>query len=138
MEKIALDSNLLNKKVAAKEIFGSNLLLQNKLVRASAPNSSELAGGNQWDALCASHQKVGLLSETRILERCTGFEPVTFCLGSRRSTAELTPQKLMRSKRSFAFWRNPGKFYVRLGLTKFPVRVPNQGTLTHCANPSTK
>ncbi|OGG40246.1 hypothetical protein A2118_03765 [Candidatus Kaiserbacteria bacterium GWA2_50_9] len=28
----------------AKEIFGSNLLLQNKLVRASAPNSSELAG----------------------------------------------------------------------------------------------
>ena len=45
MEKIALDSNLLNKKVAAKEIFGSDLLLQNKLVRASAPNSSELAGG---------------------------------------------------------------------------------------------
>ncbi len=25
------------------------------------------------------------------IERRTGFEPVTFCLGSRHSTAELTP-----------------------------------------------
>jgi len=35
-----------------------NLLLQNKTVRASAPNflkSSEKMGGNQWDALRASH-----------------------------------------------------------------------------------
>ena len=40
--KIALDSNLLNKKVAAKEIFGSNLLLGEKTVRVAegnAPNS---------------------------------------------------------------------------------------------------
>ena len=78
MEKIALDSNLFAKKVAAKEIFGSNLLLQNKLVRASAPNSSELEGGNQWGALCASHQKVGLLSESLILEPLAGFEPATY------------------------------------------------------------
>ena len=68
MEKIALDSNLFAKKVAAKEIFGSNHLLQNKLVRASAPKIQDFAGGNHWDALRASHQKVGLLSETRILE----------------------------------------------------------------------
>ena len=36
----------------------SNLLLQNKTVRASAPKilqSSEKMGGNQWDALRASH-----------------------------------------------------------------------------------
>ena len=78
LEKTARDSNLFSKKVAAKEIFGSNLLLQNKLVRASAPNSSELAGGNQWDALRASHQKVGLLSETRILEPTRGIEPRTY------------------------------------------------------------
>jgi len=47
-------------------------------VRASAPNSSELAGGNQWDALRASHQKVGLLSESLILEPLIGIEPMTY------------------------------------------------------------
>ncbi|MEI7513624.1 MAG: recombinase family protein, partial [bacterium] len=35
---IARDSDFFAKKVCAKEIFGSNLLLQNKTVRASAPN----------------------------------------------------------------------------------------------------
>ena len=58
MEKIALDSNLFAKKVAAKEIFGSNLLLAEKTVRVAegdAPNSLGKLGGNQWDALRASH-----------------------------------------------------------------------------------
>jgi len=58
LDKIASDSDLFAKKVCAKEIFGSHLLLQNKTVRASAPNflkSSEKMGGNQWDALRASH-----------------------------------------------------------------------------------
>ncbi|MEI6191428.1 MAG: hypothetical protein WCP24_03650, partial [bacterium] len=58
IDKIASDSDLFAKKVCAKEIFGSHLLLQNKTVRASAPNflkSSEKMGGNQWDALRASH-----------------------------------------------------------------------------------
>jgi len=57
VDKIASDSDLFAKKVCAKEIFGSHLLLQNKTVRASAPNflkSSEKMGGNQWDALRAS------------------------------------------------------------------------------------
>jgi len=55
---IARDNNFFAKKVVAKEIFGSNLLLQNKSVRASAPkilNSFGKMGGNQWDALRASH-----------------------------------------------------------------------------------
>jgi len=42
MEKIALDSNLFAKKVAAKEIFGSNLFLGEKTVRPAegeTPNS---------------------------------------------------------------------------------------------------
>ena len=55
---IARDSNLFNKKVAAKEIFGSNLLLGEKTVRPTeggAPNSLGKMGGNQWDALRASH-----------------------------------------------------------------------------------
>jgi len=55
---IARDTDLFAKKVKAKEIFGSNLLLGEKTVRACAPkilNSFGKMGGNQWDALRASH-----------------------------------------------------------------------------------
>ena len=89
MEKIALDSNLFAKKVAAKEIFGSNLLLQNKLVRASAPKILNSAGGNQWDALRASHQKVGVLSESLIVEPLVGFEPTTYSFMSTSTSLSL-------------------------------------------------
>ncbi len=61
MEKIALDSNLFAKKVAAKEIFGSNLLLGEKLVRASAPkflNFPAKSSETAWAALCAAHSFV--------------------------------------------------------------------------------
>ena len=57
LDKIASDDDLFAKKVKAKEIFGSNLLLGEKLVRASAPkilNSFGKFGGNPWDALRAS------------------------------------------------------------------------------------
>ena len=57
LDKIASDGDLFAKKVKAKEIFGSNLLLGEKLVRASAPkilNSFGKFGGNPWDALRAS------------------------------------------------------------------------------------
>ena len=78
LDKIASDNDLFRKKVKAKEIFGSNLLLGEKLVRASAPkilNSLGEFGGNPWDALRASRisasQKpsssilVGLLYQVR-------------------------------------------------------------------------
>ena len=55
---IARDTDLFAKKVCAKEIFGSNLLLGEKTVRTAeggAPNSFGKMGGNQWDALRASH-----------------------------------------------------------------------------------
>ena len=58
IEKIALDSDLFAKKVVTKEIFGSNLSLGEKQVRASAPafpNSPAESGQTQWDALRASH-----------------------------------------------------------------------------------
>ena len=57
LDGIARDTDLFAKKVKAKEIFGSNLLLGEKLVRASAPkilNSFGKFGGNPWDALRAS------------------------------------------------------------------------------------
>jgi len=44
IEKIARDSNLLDKKVAAKEIFGSNLRLASRALRGEPQN--------QWAALC--------------------------------------------------------------------------------------
>ena len=57
LDGIARDTDLFAKKVKAKEIFGSNLSLGGKLVRASAPkilNSFGKFGGNPWDALRAS------------------------------------------------------------------------------------
>ena len=57
LDGIARDTDLFAKKVKAKEIFGSNLSLGEKLVRASAPkilNSFGKFGGNPWDALRAS------------------------------------------------------------------------------------
>jgi len=58
LDKIASDSDLFAKKVCAKEIFGSHLLLGEKTVRVAeggTPNSFGKMGGNQWDALRASH-----------------------------------------------------------------------------------
>ena len=71
MEKIALDGNLLNKKVAAKEIFGSNLFLQNKTVRASAPNfenSLANSGETAWATLRVAHSFVNSKPESFIRE----------------------------------------------------------------------
>src|SRR3989339_2256274 len=73
MEKIALDSNLLNKKVAAKEIFGSNLLLQNKTVRASAPNfENSLANSGETAWACLRHAH----SFDSSFPFCTKLEPL--------------------------------------------------------------
>jgi hypothetical protein len=58
LDKIASDSDLFAKKVCAKEIFGSHLLLGEKTIRPAEggnPNSFGKMGGNQWDALRASH-----------------------------------------------------------------------------------
>jgi len=61
LDKIASDSDLFAKKVWAKEIFGSHLLLAERKVRVAAgdaPNSFGKMGGNQWAALCAAHNSV--------------------------------------------------------------------------------
>ncbi len=67
--KIARDSNLLEKKVAAKEIFGSNLRLASRAVRGEPvfPYLSALRAA----------ESVGQKSESLILVPSTGFEPVT-------------------------------------------------------------
>ncbi|MBI3421157.1 MAG: recombinase family protein, partial [Candidatus Sungbacteria bacterium] len=66
LPEIARESNLFRKKVAAKEIFGSNLVLANREARQSAPSGEDLSGGNQWDALCAATEKIGIVAESQI------------------------------------------------------------------------
>ena len=81
LDKTASDSDLFAKKVCAKEIFGSNLLLGEKSVRASAPkilNSLGEFGGNPWDALRASRISSSKKPSSSILVRDEGLGPPTF------------------------------------------------------------
>ena len=89
IEKIALDCNFFAKKVAAKKVFGSNLLLQNKLVRASAPeflNPPANQTHSAWASLCDAHSFVSSQPKSWVLEPPLGFEPRTFALQKRCST----------------------------------------------------
>ena len=61
IEKIVRDSNLLEKKVAAKEIFGSNLCLASRALRGEPQN--------QWAALCAAQKMASKKSESLVLVR---------------------------------------------------------------------
>ena len=76
LDKIASDSDLFAKKVCAKEIFGSNLLLGEKTVRTAeggAPfrtqNSLAKTGETAWAALCAAHNSVSEKPLSSILVR---------------------------------------------------------------------
>ncbi len=59
LEKIAKNSDLLEKKAAAKEIFGSNLCLASRALRGEPQN--------EWAALGAAHEMAGKKSESQIL-----------------------------------------------------------------------
>ena len=83
MEKIALDCDLLHKKVVAKKVFGSNLLLQNKTLRASAPtfpNSLAESGENPWSCLRHALHLAGIQPERTIWEPSVRFELTTSTL----------------------------------------------------------
>ena len=89
LDKIASDNNLFEKKVVAKEIFGSHLLLAERKVRVAtgdAPNSFGKMGGNQWAALCAAHNSVSEKPLSSILVDLRGFEPLTSRMRIVRST----------------------------------------------------
>ncbi|MBI2625822.1 hypothetical protein HYW68_02130, partial [Candidatus Parcubacteria bacterium] len=75
LPEIARESNIFAKKVAAKEIFGSNLVLANREARFTAPSEEDLSGGNQWDALRAATEKIGVVAESQILVGAAGLEP---------------------------------------------------------------
>ncbi|OGL91219.1 hypothetical protein A3H10_03790, partial [Candidatus Uhrbacteria bacterium RIFCSPLOWO2_12_FULL_46_10] len=69
--KIARDSNLQGKKVAAKEIFGSNLRLASRAVRGE-PVFPYLS------ALCAA-ESIGKIPESLIVVGMVGLEPTRDC-----------------------------------------------------------
>ena len=89
IEKIALDTDLFAKKVCAKEIFGSNLLLGEKQVRASAPNfenSLANSGETVWACLRHAHTIFDISDKNRIREPLDGIEPSTSSLPMTCST----------------------------------------------------
>ena len=89
LDKIASDDDLFAKKVKAKEIFVSHLLLGEKTVRPAeggTPNSFGKMGGNQWDALRASCIWVSKIPLSKILVPRVGLEPTTFSLRASSST----------------------------------------------------
>ncbi len=77
LEKIASDSNLFDKKVAAKEVFGSNLFLSGREARVCAPSGSENKPQNQWAALRAAHEMASEKLKSMVLVGVAGFEPAT-------------------------------------------------------------
>ncbi len=78
LAEIASDCNLLRKKVAAKEIFGSNLRLGGKVLAVAAGDDEigvEKSGQTAWAALRAAHASVDQKPTSSILVRRAGFEP---------------------------------------------------------------
>ena len=67
LPKIAREGNLFGKKVAAKEIFGSNLVLANREARFGAPSGEDLSGQSAWAALRAANEMDGEFAESFVL-----------------------------------------------------------------------
>ncbi|KKT55579.1 MAG: Recombinase, partial [Candidatus Giovannonibacteria bacterium GW2011_GWB1_44_23] len=68
---IANGEDLFLKKVAAKKIFGSNLILSNRKVRLKPEKVPQI----QWAALAAANSQIGKMETSRILVREGGIEP---------------------------------------------------------------
>jgi hypothetical protein len=68
LEKISKESNLFNKKVAIKEIVGSNLILQNCEAQLFGTDGTVPPLQKQWAALRAAVQLVGRKQKSWIVE----------------------------------------------------------------------
>ncbi|MCX6720296.1 MAG: recombinase family protein [Candidatus Staskawiczbacteria bacterium] len=101
--KIANNSDLFGKKVAAREIFGSNLILQNREARRSAPSETNSPLKTQWAALCAAREFVGKKEKSFIVERVMGIEPVArSSLLQNRGTLWVILNNFLHGKNSFS------------------------------------
>ena len=100
LPKITQEGSLSEKKTAAKEIFGLNLILAGAEARVSAPESGANAPKNQWAAVAAAHQSIGEKSESFILARAMGFEPtISSVTGRRVNQATPRPQNFRICRR---------------------------------------
>ncbi len=104
LTKIARDSDLLEKKVAAKEIFGSNLFLASRALRGE-PVFPYKAG------LCAA-ETLGKKDESLILERVSGFEPPSFPWKGKIIAIIRHPQLALVGEPGFEPGLNPPKGLV--------------------------
>jgi len=68
LPKIAKDSNLFAKKVACRNIFGSNLILQNREARVSAPSGTDFPFKKQWAAATAAQEMASKKPKSFIVE----------------------------------------------------------------------
>ena len=75
LEKISNESNLFEKKVAIKEIVGSNLILQNREAREKTQNATEIPFKTPWGAVVAVRRFLGKKEKSFIVERVWGVEP---------------------------------------------------------------
>ncbi len=83
LPKIAQEDDLFAKKVIAKEIFGSNLVLADREARVSAPSGTKSLGKveqNQWAAVSAAHEMASKKSKSQIVVLTGGIEPPTLGL----------------------------------------------------------
>ena len=67
MREIAKKTDLSAKKSSAKKIFGSNLSISAKKIFALPQN--------EWAALAAAHEKIGVLPDSRIVVPLVGIGP---------------------------------------------------------------
>ena len=80
LPKIAQESNLFLKKVAAEKLFGSNLVLANREARLRAPSGEDSSGQNQWAALCAAHDLSPKKPSRFVKVGTGGLEPPATCV----------------------------------------------------------
>ncbi len=100
LPKIAREGNLFTKKVGAKEIFGSNLVLANREAAIRPPSGSDSAWQNAWAVLRTASEMDGKFAKCLILEAWTGIAPVHNGFADRRLTAwlpGLRPRHAVRS-----------------------------------------
>ena len=76
LPKIAREHNLLDKKVMAKEIFGSNLRLTSRKVVEGKLKNGDNWPKKHWTALSAAREKIGEIEESLIVVAPRGIEPL--------------------------------------------------------------
>ncbi len=75
LPNIANGQDLFLKKVAAKKVFGSNLILSNRKIRLKPQNVPQI----QWAALAAAQSQIGKMETCNILVGEVGVEPTRPC-----------------------------------------------------------